>query len=155
MLSWTAPVLASFTDPVPMSGSDQCQTPSALSADEHTVCALFHEMIGDFIALDAEAVLEHFWAEGFSAALSTDLIVEYESWAQMYADLLSGADQVEHVEFPDVVVRTIAEDVILLLNTYDETLVMQSGDRLELQGYGAQVWVRRQGEWRIVHVAGQ
>lgn len=147
----TAPVLASRSEP----GSDDCQNSAALSADEARVCGNFHNMVEDARRLDADAVLDHFWSDGFTAALAGELVRDFPGWAGDYRALLSTTESLDRVDFPQVVVRTITEDTILLLNTYDQRIVLQSGDVLEPTGYGTQVWVRREGEWRIIHIAGE
>lgn len=150
-LVMTAPVLASRSEP----GSDDCQNSAALTADEARVCANFHNMVEDARRLDAEAVLDHFWSDGFTAALAGELIRDFPGWADGYRSLLATTESLDRVDFPDVVVQTIAPDTILLLNTYDQLIVMQSQDVIEATGYGTQVWVRRDGEWRIIHIAGE
>ena len=136
-------------------GPDDCRQSETLSVDETRVCANFHNMVEDAERLDADAVLEHFWADGFTAALAGELIRDFPGWADGYRALLDTTEALERVEFPEVVVRTIADDTILLLNTYDQQIRMQSGAVIEATGFGTQVWVRRDGEWRIVHIAGE
>ena len=150
-LALTAPVLASRSEP----GSDDCQHSASLTADEARVCANFHNMIEDARRLDADAVLDHFWADGFTAALAGELVREFPGWAEGYRAALAGAQSLDQLDFPEVVVQTIAPDTILLLNTYDQHITLTSGDVVEPTGYGTQVWVRREGEWRIIHIAGE
>lgn len=136
-------------------GLDACQQTETLSVDEQQVCANFHNMVEDAIRLDVDAVLEHFQPEGYSAALAGTLYRDYDSWAPVYRRDLGAVARIDHLEFPEVSVHTINTDTILLLNTYEETITLRSGEQVDLSGYGTQIWTRVGGVWRMIHIAGQ
>lgn len=150
LLALTAPVEASIE-----TGSDDCADLQVLSADEQTVCSRFHDMLGAVQRVDPDAALEFFQPDGFSAALSGRLYSEWDSWAQEYRQSMATIVSFDRLDFPEVRVRTITPDTILLLNTYDEQVTLQDGSVHQLTGFGTQVWTRQLGEWRIVHISGQ
>ena len=149
-LALTAPVEARLNP-----GSNACADPIDLSADERTVCVRFSEMAEAARALDADAVLDFFQPEGFSAVLAGEVYSGFAPWSRLYRDSLGPVARIDRMEFPDVELRTISADTIILINTYDEEITLDDGTRLELTGFGSQTWVRRDGDWRIIHVAGQ
>ncbi|MHA6287781.1 nuclear transport factor 2 family protein [Maricaulis sp. CAU 1757] len=159
MIALATPATAYTSDAAaPASGpenSDSCSAVQALSIEERAVCIRFRDMVDAVERLDNAAALEHFWSAGFSANIAGQIIKDPDEWATFYANSLGSIADIERLDFPQVEIRTLDRDTILLLNTYDEVVHLHSGERLELTGYGTQIWLRRGDEWRIAHVAGQ
>tara|TARA_R110000868_G_scaffold102686_2_gene282936 strand:- start:15757 stop:16266 length:510 start_codon:yes stop_codon:yes gene_type:complete len=150
VLALAAPVEASIE-----TGPDDCAEQQVLSTDEQTVCSRFHEMVAAAQRVETDAVFGFFQPDGFSAALSGRLYSDWSAWAQEYRESVAAIASFDRMKFPEVRVRTIAPDTILLLNTYDEQVTLQDGSVHQLTGFGTQVWTRQTGDWRIVHIAGQ
>jgi len=136
-------------------GSDDCANPQHLSIDEQTVCSRFHDMVDAAMRHDADAVLSYFQSGGFSAALTGRLHTELAPWAREYRDGLASVAQFESMGFPEIRIRTVAPDTIILLNTYQHRFTLQDGSPHQQAGYGSQTWVRHADGWRIVHIAGE
>lgn len=62
-------------------------------------------------------------------------------------------DQVELLNFNNVKVSVIDENTAILINEYEQTIVLKSGDKTSSAGGGTQVWSKASGNWKLVSVS--
>ncbi len=80
------------------------------------------------------------------------ILDSYSEFQQTYQPQLEYIQKYNHLKFDPVTIDVIDENNAVLVNAYIGEVVLVSGDVLSVAGAGTQVWSKRTGEWKLVHV---
>lgn len=61
--------------------------------------------------------------------------------------------QVDSLNFNNVKVSVIDENTAILVNEFEQTIVLKNGNRVSSGGGGTQVWSKASGNWKLVSVS--
>lgn len=62
-------------------------------------------------------------------------------------------EKVESLEFTNVRISVIDLNTAILVNEFEQTIVLKGGGRHSLAGGGTQVWSRASGKWLLVSIS--
>lgn len=62
-------------------------------------------------------------------------------------------EAVETLHFPNVKISVIDAHTAILVNEYQQSLVLKGGNKMSLAGGGTQVWSKASGTWKLVSVS--
>ena len=65
----------------------------------------------------------------------------------------NAVDRVQFLVFTNIQVSVIDKNTAILVNEYEQEVVLKSGEVIDAAGGGTQVWSRESGEWKIVSVS--
>lgn len=114
----------------------------------------FEGLVEGSRSLDLQAYLRFFDRERFVGLNSAGSNWNsFEAFANIVEPGFGALEKIESLTFPNVKVSVIDANTAVLVNEYEETLVLKSGQRLSLAGGGTQVWSKASGEWKLVSVS--
>ena len=59
----------------------------------------------------------------------------------------------ESLEFHNVKITVVDQNTAILINEYKQSMLLTSGDFIQLAGGGSQVWSKSSGEWKLVSIS--
>jgi ketosteroid isomerase-like protein len=104
--------------------------------------------------LDMDAYLSYFDDEKFSG-LNADG-TNWTSLDALKAVVMPGfafVEKVESLTFPHVHISVIDNNTVILVNEYEQVMLLKSGSRVSDAGGGTQVWSKSSGQWKLVSVS--
>lgn len=105
-------------------------------------------------ALDSNRYFEFFDKEKFTG-LNSDGSV-WHSFENLEVLISSGFPMIERsisLEFNKVKVTVINPITAILVNEYEQSILLKSGDVVKQSGGGTQVWSKSNGVWKLVSVS--
>ncbi|MEN1727479.1 MAG: nuclear transport factor 2 family protein [Pseudomonadota bacterium] len=127
---------------------------SAIDEVETEVQVAFESLVAASRALDMDRYLEHFDREHF-VGLNSDGRT-WQSLAELEPLVRGGfatTEAVLELHFPTVKISVIDAVTAVLVNEFEQTLLMNDGTTVQIAGGGAQVWSKRSGAWKLVSVS--
>ena len=118
------------------------------------VRAAFDGLVTASKALDTEGYFGYFSRDGFSAMLQGSATLSYDEFEQFYRLQVPQIKEIISLEFPVVEIQPIDLNTALLINEYTETIRLSSGEIIDSEGGGSQLWVKRDDKWLLKHIAG-
>ena len=121
---------------------------------EQEVLASFQSLVDASKRLDTEAYFQHFDLDKF-VGLNSDG-TNWNSINDLEPLINTGFGSIKEVislEFPNVKVSIIDNYTAVLVNEFAQTILLKSGDTINLAGGGTQVWSKRSGQWKLVSVS--
>ena len=122
---------------------------------EEQVLAAFKSLVEASRNLDSHAYFQHFDHNKF-VGLNSD----GTNWNSIddLKPLIEGGfgsiASVNQLVFTNVRVSVIDTYTAILVNEYQQSVTLKSGDLVHLAGGGTQVWSKRSGQWKLVSVSG-
>jgi len=109
---------------------------------------------------DAAADLDYdryiaFFDKAIFSGLNADGTV-WRSLDDFSVSVRPGFDAVEKVldlKFPVVQITTVDSQTAILVNEYEQQMLLRSGEKLSVAGGGTQVWSKVSGTWLLVSVS--
>jgi len=129
-------------------------SPDEAQAIEAEVRQAFQGLVEAARSLEAAPYLAYLARDGFTAQLDGIVFPSYEAFSMMYSEQLPSIEAFLSLEFDNVQVSLLNRTTAVLVNTFTETIVLASGDTLDLAGGGSQVWTRTGAGWKLVHISG-
>ena len=132
-------------------------TSSSIANDaqiEKQVLAKFDSLVFAAKTLNTELYFQHFDDKRF-VGLNSDGS-NWNSLADLKPLITGGFNSIEKVvslQFSNVKVLVIDEYTAILVNEFEQTIQLKSGDELSLRGGGTQVWSKHSGSWKLVSVS--
>ena len=137
--------------------ADQAATKATMTTNDQVtadVLDAFQGLVQASKALDAHRYFAYIDTGRF-----TGLSAEGKAW-HGFKDLeqliLAGFQAVERItslEFSNVKVTVIDPSLAILVNEYEQTLLLKSGDVVKQAGGGTQVWSRTGDAWKLVSIS--
>ena len=121
---------------------------------EGEVKQAFENLIAAAKTLEVAPYLSHFDEETFTAMLDGEVLLSFEEFEAMYTEQAPALKAYLSLEFDKVEVTVLDLNAAILVNAFNETIVLASGDTLSLSGAGSQVWRRKSTEWKLIHISG-
>ena len=135
-----------------------CQA-SNLDIDKHSqiegeVNKAFNGLVSAAKSLDSSKYFEFFDREKFTG-LNADGKV-WHSFKNLESIILSGFQMIDKtiaLEFTNVKITVINQTTAILVNEYEQTLLLKSGETIKQSGGGTQVWFQSGNSWKLVSVS--
>lgn len=121
---------------------------------EQEIRQSFNGLVDASNALDTERYFEYFELDKF-VGLSADG-TNWNSIDDLRALIKPSFDMVEKVEsleFTNVHISVIDPNTAVLVNEYEQRILLKSGEIVQDAGGGAQVWSKISGKWKLVSVS--
>lgn len=129
-------------------------TPQEEEAIRTEVHAAFQALVEASMALDFDSYLALFDHKRFSGLHANGTVMHSISDLEAtYRPGFNMVDRVEHLEFQRVKITVIDRHTAILVNEYNDRTLLKSGERIEGNGGGTQVWSRRDQGWKLVSVS--
>ena len=107
-------------------------------------------------ALDHDRYFSFFDAQAFSILNSDGTAdVSLASFKDAFLPQVEFIERYDRLAFTDVQISVIDARTAILMNRYTADVVLKSGDAITATGAGAQVWSKRSGTWKLVHISNQ
>ncbi|TDF37341.1 hypothetical protein EYS14_14405 [Alteromonadaceae bacterium M269] len=114
----------------------------------------FESLVLSAKTLDTKAYFKHIDSDKFSG-LNADG-TNWTSINDLKAIVEPGfafVEKIESLEFPHVHITVIDEHTAILVNEYEQQILLKDGTRVEDAGGGTQVWSKASGEWKLVSIS--
>lgn len=139
--------------------SSACSQESPLSSAEEAqvrveVEQAFDSLIAAAKTLEVAPYLAHFDEQDFTAMLEGEVLLSFDELEAMYTAQAPALKAYISLEFDKVQVTVIDRNVAVLVNEFTETIVLATGDTLDISGAGSQVWVRKVSDWKLINISG-
>lgn len=124
------------------------------SITEIEVLAAFNGLVEASKSLNSNRYFEYFDKEKFTG-LNADGTV-WHSISGLEAMIPSGFAMVEKIislEFKNVKVTVLNQTTAILVNEYNQLMLLKSGGEVTQAGGGTQVWFKESGIWKLVSVS--
>ncbi|KZN40561.1 hypothetical protein N474_01050 [Pseudoalteromonas luteoviolacea CPMOR-2] len=116
------------------------------------------ESFGDLIeaskALDLESYFKCFDADRFvglnANGTNWNSIEDLKSFI---CPIFGMIEKVQSLDFTNITVSVIDTNTAILVNEYEQSVVLKSGDVAKASGGGTQVWSKACGNWKLVSVS--
>lgn len=121
---------------------------------EREVLAAFYKLVEASRALDPVRYFDYFDAQKFTG-LNADGRV-WHSIKDLESLIVPGFAMVEKsisLEFRNVKVTAIDQSTAVLVNEYEQTVLLKDQNIVSSGGGGTQVWHRSEGAWKLVSVS--
>lgn len=111
-------------------------------------------MVDAALALDAQQYFTFFAQDQF-VGLNADGTIwsSIDDLKKLIEPGFNAVAKVESLIFPVVQVSVIDANTAVLVNQYEQVLVLKSGQKILVAGGGAQVWSRLSGQWKLVSIS--
>ncbi|MEM6646206.1 MAG: nuclear transport factor 2 family protein [Bacteroidota bacterium] len=129
-------------------------SPDEAQAIEAEVRQAFQGLVEAARSLEAAPYLAYLARDGFTAQLDGTVFASYNAFSAMYTEQLPSIEAILSLEFDNVQVSVLNRTTAVLVNAFTETIVLASGDTLDLAGGGSQVWTRVDAGWKLIHISG-
>ncbi|MEM1093539.1 MAG: nuclear transport factor 2 family protein [Bacteroidota bacterium] len=129
-------------------------SPDEAQAIEAEVRQAFQGLVEAARSLETAPYLAYLARDGFTAQLDGTVYSSYEAFSAMYAEQLPSIEAFLSLEFDNVQVSVLNRTTAVLVNEFTETIVLASGNTLNLAGGGGQVWTRVDADWKLIHISG-
>ena len=77
----------------------------------------------------------------------------FQIFKEAYLPKLQFTESYQNLEFTNVKIDVINASTAVLVNEYNATVTLTTGDTVNAAGAGAQVWSKRTGAWKLVSVS--
>ncbi|MEL7312387.1 MAG: nuclear transport factor 2 family protein [Pseudomonadota bacterium] len=116
--------------------------------------AAFNDLVDAAKNGDIERYFSFFDQDTFTA-LTADgsTIATFDAFRERVAPQLEFIERYNSLEFDPVKVSVLDSSNAVLVNEYSAEVVLKSGDIVAASGAGTQVWSKRTGVWKLVHVS--
>ncbi len=121
---------------------------------EEQVLRTFNSLADAAADLDFDRYIAFFDETTFTG-LNADGTV-WRSLGEFSASVRPGFDAIEKVldlRFPVIKITLVDPQTAILVNEYEQQMLMRSGEKLSVSGGGTQVWSKVSGSWRLVSVS--
>ena len=119
------------------------------------VLAAFDKLVKAARDLDEEAYLENIDTNSFSGVYSGGVVFENtEEFTTFYRHSISDIRSYIELQFDQVKVTVLRQDIAILVNHYSATVMLKSGEKVSGSGVGTQVWQKAEGVWKLVSISG-
>ncbi len=114
----------------------------------------FNELANSAKSLDVDKYLAFFDHKMFTS-LNQDGSVFHTltDFISPYKEQISHIKRYTNLEFQKIKITVINKTAVVLVNEYQATVVLNSGDEVTASGAGTQVWSKTSGQWKLVHVS--
>lgn len=104
--------------------------------------------------LDHEKYFSYFDAEKYTALAENGTVLHsFDAFKEIYEPQLKYIENYQSLEFSNVKIDVINASTAILVNEYDATVTLTSGETVSASGAGTQVWSKRTGSWKLVNVS--
>lgn len=104
--------------------------------------------------LDHERYFSYFDAEKYTALNENgEVLHSFKTFKDIYEPQLAYLASYESLEFSNVKIDVIDASTAILVNEYEATVTLTSGETISAAGAGTQVWSKRTGTWKLVNVS--
>lgn len=133
---------------------DSAQPHTNATAMEAEVEAAFEELVSATKNGDHGRYFDLFDTETFTA-LNADgsTLPSFDAFKDLYAPQLGAVKRYQSLEFDPIHIRIIDANTAVLVNEYSAEVELTSGTIVSASGAGAQIWSKRSGEWKLVHIS--
>lgn len=105
-------------------------------------------------ALDHERYFSYFDKDKYTTLNADGTVLHsLEAFQSAYFPQVAYTERYNSLTFDNVKIDVIDANNAVLVNEYTAEVVLKSGNTVTASGAGTQVWSRRTGEWKLVHVA--
>lgn len=132
---------------------EACENPTNAQI-ENDVQAAFQKLAKAAQSLDTEGYFRLFSKDNFTA-LNADGTVTH-SFQAFKDDFLKATKYLQaydNLQFDNVKITPINCHTAILVNEYEATVTLTSGQKVHAAGAGTQVWVNTGGTWKLSHIA--
>ncbi len=122
---------------------------------EQEIQAAFSALADAVRTLDTEKYFG-FFDHDIYTALNADGSVTH-SFDEFSASFIAQTNYVEAykaLDFHNIKITVVDLKTAILVNEYTAEVILQSGEILRAAGAGTQIWSKRTGSWKLIHVAG-
>mgnify|MGYP001943045101 FL=1 len=115
---------------------------------------LFSQLVEASNALDAARYFEYIDADKFLGLNANG--TNWNSIEDLKSLIYPSFDMVEKVEFlkfTNVQISVIDANTAILVNEYEQSILLKSGEVVKSAGGGTQVWSKASGNWKLVSVS--
>jgi hypothetical protein len=127
---------------------------SELEKIKRSVERAFEELAEAARSLEHDEYLKHFDRENFTA-LNADgtVALSFEEFENMYRQQVAVLKSYESLEFSNVKITVINPQTAILVNEFEASVLLKSGEVVSASGGGMQVWTETEGNWKLVSVS--
>lgn len=121
---------------------------------EKEVYQAFEKLTESAKSLDVESYIANFDEDLFSG-LNDDGSVLHSlgDLENLYRQQVPALKKYISLEFKNVKITIIEENVAVLVNEFEASVLLITGDEAHAEGGGTQVWHKKNGEWKLVSVS--
>ncbi|WP_448564692.1 nuclear transport factor 2 family protein [Thalassotalea ganghwensis] len=121
---------------------------------EKEVMHAFNGLVEASSALDMQRYFDYFDQEKF-VGLSANGINwnSIDDLKALIEPSFAMVDKIESLTFTNVQISVIDSNTVILVNEYEQSVVLASGDKVKGAGGGTQVWSKASGSWKLVSVS--
>ena len=104
--------------------------------------------------LDVDRYLEFFDEELFTGLSDDGTVIDgFADLAVKYREMIHEVQEFRSLEFQNVKISVINETTAILVNEYEASVLLRSGDVVQAAGGGIQVWSWIDDQWKLVSVS--
>lgn len=121
---------------------------------EKEVLQSFDSLVVASKSLDADKYFRHFDAENF-IGLNSDGFT-WHSLDELKILIESGfraIKKVESLQFKRVKLSIIDNNTVVLVNEFEQSMVLKDGSNVTVAGGGTQLWSKNSGAWKLVSIS--
>ena len=118
------------------------------------VQAAFDGLVAATKAVDTAAYFS-FFDQSLFTALNADgsTLPSFEAFERLYGPQIGAIERYNSLVFDPVIINVIDANTAVLVNEFEADIVLPSGEAITARGSGVQVWSKRTGTWKLVHVS--
>ena len=129
-------------------------TPAQATEIRGEVNAAFEGLAEASQTLNHEAYFSYFDAEKYTALNENgEVLHSFKAFKDIYEPQLGYLESYQNLEFNNVKIDVIDASTAVLVNEYEATVTLKSGETISAAGAGTQVWSKRTGSWKLVNVS--
>ncbi|MDA8017939.1 MAG: nuclear transport factor 2 family protein [Thermoanaerobaculia bacterium] len=114
----------------------------------------FHGLAQAARALDHDRYFQHFDQAVFTALNADGTVTHsFEAFARDYRQQADFVQAYRSLDFHRVKITVIDAQTAVLVNEYRAQVILKSGQVVDAEGAGTQLWSRRTGTWKLVSVS--
>ena len=130
------------------------QAGNSLSNVEAEVETAFQKLVEASTSLNLEQYFSFFDTENFTSLNGDGTVyTSFGAFEEHTAPALSYIKKYQSLEFSNVKITALNNDTAVLVNEYAATVTLKSDQTVSAAGAGTQVWSKKTGEWKLVHVS--
>lgn len=129
-------------------------TPTVEAETERQVRHAFNGLVDASKSLDTLRYLSYVDAEHFVGLNANGTV--WRSRDELSGSIQQAFDSIARVtslDFTTVEISVIDDQTAVLVNEYEQALLLKTGETLRVAGGGAQVWSRATGDWKLVSIS--
>ncbi len=121
---------------------------------EKEVLQSFESLVSASKSLDSDQYFQHFDAEHF-IGLNNDGSTWHsiDDLRALIEPGFSAIDKIESLRFTHVKLSVIDKNTVILVNEFEQELVLKDGSNVTVAGGGTQVWSKSGGDWKLVSIS--